>query len=71
MAPERQRPVLSEHAEFEIGGQRVNLEMLLEHFGSKDKQELSFSGGHVGMFVSGKPQGSLAPRIAEWVNQRV
>jgi len=80
--------------EFEIGGQRVDLQQismpvlciyadydtlvppvsskkLLEYVGTKDKQELSYPVGHVGMFVSGKTQSTLAPRISEWLNQRI
>ena len=64
-------PVLCIYADFDTLVPPTSAKKLLEHVGTKDKQELSFPVGHVGMFVSGKTQGTLAPRIAEWVNQRV
>jgi polyhydroxyalkanoate synthase len=36
--------------------------------GSKDKEEIPFPGGHIGIYVSSKSQNELAPRIAEWLN---
>jgi polyhydroxyalkanoate synthase len=42
-----------------------------KHVGSKDVQELTYPVGHIGMFVSGKTQKTLAPKIAEWINARV
>ncbi len=64
-------PVLCIYADYDTLVPPVSSKKLLEHVGTKDKQELSFPVGHVGMFVSGKTQATLAPRIAEWVNQRV
>lgn len=64
-------PVLCIYADFDTLVPPVSSKKLLEHVGTKDKQELSYPVGHVGMFVSGKTQATLAPRIAEWVNQRV
>jgi polyhydroxyalkanoate synthase len=43
----------------------------LKHVGSKDVQELTYPVGHIGMFVSGKTQKTLAPKISEWINERV
>ncbi len=37
---------------------------------SKDKEEIPFPGGHIGIYVSSKSQNELAPRIAEWLNDR-
>ena len=45
--------------------------VLREHVGSRDVQELTYPVGHIGMFVSGKTQKTLAPKIAEWINARV
>ena len=64
-------PVLCIYADYDTLVPPVSSKKLLEHVGTKDKQELSFPVGHVGMFVSGKTQATLAPRIAEWVNQRI
>jgi len=36
--------------------------------GSKDYTELSFPGGHIGIYVSGKAQKTVTPAIADWLN---
>jgi len=64
-------PVLCIYADYDTLVPPASSKKLLEYVGTKDKQELSYPVGHVGMFVSGKTQSTLAPRIAEWVNQRV
>lgn len=64
-------PVLCIFADYDTLVPPASSKKLLEHVGTKDKQELSYPVGHVGMFVSGKTQATLAPRIAEWLNQRV
>ncbi len=64
-------PVLVVYAEFDTLVPPAACKGLLEHVGTKDKQELSYPVGHVGMFVSGKTQATLAPRIAEWIDQRI
>ncbi len=38
--------------------------------GSKDYTELSFPGGHIGIYVSGKAQKTVTPAIAEWISER-
>ncbi len=38
--------------------------------GSKDYTELSFPGGHIGIYVSGKAQKTVTPAISEWLNNR-
>jgi polyhydroxyalkanoate synthase len=38
--------------------------------GSKDYTELSFPGGHIGIYVSGKAQKEVTPAIAAWLDQR-
>jgi len=38
--------------------------------GSKDYTELSFPGGHIGIYVSGKAQKTVTPAISDWLNQR-
>ena len=37
---------------------------------SKDYTELSFPGGHIGIYVSGKAQKEVTPAIAAWLEQR-
>ncbi len=38
--------------------------------GSKDYTELSFPGGHIGIYVSGKAQKTVPPAIGEWLKKR-
>ncbi|SFM43384.1 polyhydroxyalkanoate synthase [Ectothiorhodospira mobilis] len=38
--------------------------------GTQDYTELSFPGGHIGIYVSGKAQKMVPPAIGEWVEQR-
>ncbi|HPE78635.1 MAG: class III poly(R)-hydroxyalkanoic acid synthase subunit PhaC [Gammaproteobacteria bacterium] len=38
--------------------------------GSKDYTELSFPGGHIGIYVSGKAQKTIPPAIGDWLNKR-
>lgn len=64
-------PVLNVYAEFDTLVPPVSSKALGKHIGSKDIQELTYPVGHIGMFVSGKTQKTLAPKIAEWINKRV
>ena len=64
-------PVLNIYAEFDTLVPPASSKPLLKHVGSKDVQELTYPVGHIGMFVSGKTQKTLAPKIAEWINERV
>ena len=38
--------------------------------GSKDYTELSFPGGHIGIYVSGKAQKEVTPAISKWLKER-
>ena len=38
--------------------------------GTKDYTELSFPGGHIGIYVSGTAQKTVTPAISEWLNAR-
>ena len=38
--------------------------------GSDDYQELSFDGGHIGIYVSRKSQKTIPPSIGEWLADR-
>ena len=43
----------------------------LEHYvGSNDFTTISFAGGHIGIYVSGRAQKELAPALANWVRER-
>jgi len=37
---------------------------------SKDYTELSFPGGHIGIYVSGKAQAQVTPAISNWLDER-
>jgi polyhydroxyalkanoate synthase subunit PhaC len=41
---------------------------LRQYVGTKDYTELSFSGGHIGIYVSGRAQKEVPPAIGEWLN---
>jgi polyhydroxyalkanoate synthase len=43
---------------------------LARHCGSTDYSELSFAGGHVGIYVSGRAQNEVPPAIAAWLRER-
>jgi polyhydroxyalkanoate synthase len=38
--------------------------------GTKDYTELSFPGGHIGIYVSGKAQAQVPPAIGAWLDER-
>ena len=38
--------------------------------GSKDYTEISFPGGHIGIYVSGKAQKTVPPAIGDWLDAR-
>ena len=64
-------PVLNVYADFDTLVPPASSKVLREHVGTGDMQELTYPVGHIGMFVSGKTQKTLAPKIAEWINARV
>ena len=43
---------------------------LKHHVGTDDYTELSFPGGHIGIYVSGKAQKEVTPAIGKWLNER-
>ncbi len=63
-------PVLAVYAEYDTLVPPVSAKALLKHVGTKDADELTYPVGHIGMFVSGKTQHTLAPKIAEWLAKR-
>ncbi|MHB8780609.1 MAG: class III poly(R)-hydroxyalkanoic acid synthase subunit PhaC [Candidatus Geothermincolia bacterium] len=42
---------------------------LLDLVGSEKKEEMAFPGGHIGLYVSGRSQRELAPRIASFIEK--
>ena len=44
--------------------------VLKDHVGSDDYEELTFDGGHIGIYVSGKSQKTIPPAIGEWLASR-
>lgn len=38
--------------------------------GTKDYQEIEFSGGHIGIYVSGRAQKEIPPAIGKWLDAR-
>ncbi|UCE88826.1 MAG: class III poly(R)-hydroxyalkanoic acid synthase subunit PhaC [Pseudomonadota bacterium] len=43
---------------------------LKDHIGTKDYTELSFRGGHIGIYVSGRAQKEVPPAIGQWLDER-
>ncbi|MBF0141908.1 MAG: class III poly(R)-hydroxyalkanoic acid synthase subunit PhaC [Magnetococcales bacterium] len=43
---------------------------LKDLIGSKDYSELSFGGGHIGLFTSGRSKKEVPPGIAAWIKER-
>ncbi|MFH1159280.1 MAG: class III poly(R)-hydroxyalkanoic acid synthase subunit PhaC [Pseudomonadota bacterium] len=43
---------------------------LKKHVGTKDYTELSFKGGHIGIYVSSRAQREVPPSIGKWLNAR-
>lgn len=43
---------------------------IMPKIGSKDKTEIPFPGGHIGVFVGGRSQKELAPAVAKWTIDR-
>ena len=43
---------------------------LAKYVGSGDYSEISFNGGHIGIYVSGKAQKTIPPAIGAWLNER-
>lgn len=41
-----------------------------KHVGTKDYTELSFKGGHIGIYVSSSAQREVPPSIGKWLNER-
>ncbi|MBF0296508.1 MAG: class III poly(R)-hydroxyalkanoic acid synthase subunit PhaC [Magnetococcales bacterium] len=43
---------------------------LKKYIGSTDYKEVTFNGGHIGVYVSGRAQQEIPPAIANWLKER-
>ena len=43
---------------------------LKELIGTKDYTQLAFTGGHIGIYVSGRAQREVPPAISKWLKDR-
>ncbi len=43
---------------------------LKDHVGTRDYSEISFNGGHIGIYVSGGAKKQIPPAIGAWLNER-
>src|SRR6185369_16746380 len=64
-------PVLDIYGDFDTLVPPASSKVLQNYIGSKDVQEPAYPVGHIGMFVSVKSQIMVAPKITEWINERV
>lgn len=65
-----QVPVLNIYAEQDHLVPPSASKALKKYIGTKDYTELSFPGGHIGIYVSGKAQAMVPPAIGEWLDAR-
>ena len=60
-------PLMVVYAEYDHLVPPCSAKPLYELAGSENKELLSFPVGHVGLYVSGKTQQTLAPAVADWL----
>jgi len=63
-------PVLNVYAKQDHLVPPASSKVLKKYVGSSDYKELSFNGGHIGIYVSGKAQKQIAPKIGKWLSER-
>jgi polyhydroxyalkanoate synthase subunit PhaC len=63
-------PILNVYATEDHLVPPASSEALERNVGSKDVTTISFRGGHIGIYVSGRAQKELAPALASWVRER-
>jgi polyhydroxyalkanoate synthase len=63
-------PLLNIYGRFDHLVPPVACELLTSKVGSKDTEDLCLETGHIGIYVSGKCQKELAPKIAGWLLAR-
>lgn len=64
-------PVLNIYAEQDHLVPPSASKVLEDYVGTKDYSELSFNGGHIGIYVSGKARKTIPPAIGAWLDERV
>ncbi len=63
-------PVLNVYATEDHLVPPASSQALERYVGSDDFTTISFAGGHIGIYVSGRAQKELAPALANWVRER-
>jgi polyhydroxyalkanoate synthase len=63
-------PVLNVYANKDHLVPPLSSQALKNQVGSSDYAELSFKGGHIGIYVSGRSQREVPPTIANWLKER-
>ena len=63
-------PILNIYGEFDHLVPPAASTALKACVGSSDYNEISFPGGHIGIYVSGKAQKTIPPEIGSWLNLR-
>ncbi len=63
-------PVLNVYADQDHLVPPAASQALKTFIGSSDYSEVSFDGGHIGIYVSGKAQKTIPPAIGAWLNER-
>jgi polyhydroxyalkanoate synthase len=63
-------PVLNVYANKDHLVPPLSSQALKNQVGSSDYSELSFKGGHIGIYVSGRSQREVPPTIANWLKER-
>jgi polyhydroxyalkanoate synthase subunit PhaC len=63
-------PLLNIYGRFDHLVPPAACELLTSRVGSKDTEDLCLETGHIGIYVSGKCQKELAPKIAGWLQAR-
>jgi polyhydroxyalkanoate synthase len=63
-------PVLNIFAEYDHLVPPACSRPFTEHIASKDTEIASFPTGHIGIFVSGRSQKEICPRLSEWIIKR-
>jgi polyhydroxyalkanoate synthase len=63
-------PVLNIYAEQDHLVPPSASKVLAEYVGTNDYAEMSFNGGHIGIYVSGKARKTIPPAIGAWLDER-
>jgi len=63
-------PVLNVYAEQDHLVPPAASKVLPEYVGTNDYSEMSFNGGHIGIYVSGKARKTIPPAIGAWLDER-